>query len=447
MTLSGLLLLSLAVLGLAACEAGPREAPSPTQTATPPPPTATPPPITADSVRGFAGGPVIAGLPQPMDFTFADDGRIFVASKEGAVRIVSAGALLPEPFIRLPVSTLGDRGLTAIALDPEFEENGYVYLYYTYENDSAKPTAAKTGRLIRVTSDGDKAAPGSEVVLLGSIVGDALHPSCHDFPEGADCIPMDGFAHFGGGLRFGLDGTLFVSTGDASHFTPDPDGLRLPVQDLDSLAGKILRINTDGTAPGDNPFFDGDSSANRAKVWAYGLRNPYRFGIRPGSGMPFIGDVGSDYWDEIDAGPAGSNFGWPCYEGAERHPDQSALPACQDLFARGVAVAAPVYAYAISEGAAIIGGVFYEGGDYPPEFDGAYFFADWARGTVSVLRVDGNNELVPGSVLVVLDDGGQPIDFELGPSGDVYYLALDLEAGTGEIRRLTHTPGTQAGSP
>jgi glucose/arabinose dehydrogenase len=259
---------------------------------------------------------------------------------------------------------------------------------------------------------------------------------------------MDGFAHFGGGLRFGLDGSLFLSTGDASHFTIAPNDLRVPVQDLDSLAGKLLRIQPDdGTAPDDNPFFNGDPTANRSKVWAYGLRNPFRFAIQPGTGTPFIADVGSDFWEEIDAATAGANFGWPCYEGALPHPEQISLPACQEIFASRSELVPPVYAYGVSPGAAIIGGVFYEGGDYPPEFDGAYFFGDWVRGTAIALQVDGEGLLVPGSVQTVLADAGQPIDFELGPEGDVYYLALDLEAGTGEIRRLRFDAATPTTTP
>jgi glucose/arabinose dehydrogenase len=438
--------MALLALAASACQAFSDNTPVPTATPSPPP-TATPPPLTADSVIGFSSEPVVTGLAQPMDFAIAPDGRMLVATKEGAVRVVRDGVLLETPLVKVEVNTLGDRGLTAIALDPEFEENGYVYLYYTLDNDPAKPNGPKTGRLARFTADGDVAIPDSEVVLMGKDAGAPSAPSCQDLPAGADCLPMDGFAHFGGGLRFGEDGTLFLSTGDASQFTLDPDALRIRAQDLDSLAGKILRINPDGSAPSDNPFYDDDGSSNRSKVWAYGLRNPYRFAIQPGTGLPFIGDVGSDYWDEIDVATAGANFGWPCFEGAEEQPEQSQTSDCQEVLGSGAEFTNPLYAYPIDSGAAVIGGTFDEGEAYPPEFVGALFFGDWSRGTIDVLRADGEHELVEGSVHVVLSNGGKPVDVELGPDGLVYYLTLDDTTGLGDLRRLTHSPQSPATPP
>jgi len=405
------------------------------------------PASTATTPTGFVSEIAYAGLPQATDFAFAPDGRTFVATKAGAVRIIKDGALLPTPFTTLPVNDIWDRGLIGLALDPDFATNGYVYLYFTYENNASAPWGPKTGRLVRVTASGDVAAPGSETVLLGSVAGDATRPSCQDFAPGADCIPADGLSHNGGGLRFASDGTLFMATGDAAFFAfgPEQPDLMSRSQNLDSLAGKILRVNRDGSAPADNPFFTGDPVANRSKVWAYGLRNPFRFGLQPGTDLPFIGDVGSFLWEEINVGYAGANFGWPCYEGGGPHLVYSKLQFCQDLFTGGATVAHPVYAYpnAYLVGATVIGGVFFQGAAYPPEFQNAYFFGDWVAQSISSLRVDPNNELIPASVTTVLSDAGGPVDFELGPDGDLYYLTLDADAGSSALRRLRFFPGNR----
>ncbi len=352
-------------------------------------------------------------------------------------------------MIELPtINTFWARGLLGLALDPDFETNGYVYLYYTYDNNPADPTGPKTGQLVRVTADHDGAVPGSEVVLLGSVVGDPSQPSCEDFPAGTDCIPADGSDHLGGGLRFSSDGKLFLATGDASWGMTGSEWM-VRVQDLDNLAGKILRLNPDGSAPPDNPYFTGDPAANRSKVWAYGLRNPFRFGLQPDTNLPFVGDVGSFSWEEIHVAGAGLNLGWPCYEGPQQHPVHSALSFCQDLYASSAPVADPLYSYS-HDGlqASVIAGVFYQGSGYPPEVQGAFFYGDFSNNSISVLKVDENNELLPGSVEELLSDAPDPVDFEVGPDGDIYYLAYSLDGqnhtAEGEVAHIRFIPGNRA---
>lgn len=387
---------------------------------------------------------VVSGIPASTDFAFAPDGRIFIAEKEGAVRIVEQGAVLPTPFLELTVNTANDRGLIGLTLDPDFESNGYAYLYYTHEHandlDEAAEIGPRTGQILRVRADGNVAEPGSEHVLIGSIASTPSAPSCEDFPPGADCLPADGLGHQGGQLRFSSDGKLYIATGDAALFLePPPNQLEMEAraQDLDSLAGKLLRVEPDGSAPPDNPFFTGEPTENRSKVWAYGLRNPFRFGLQPGSDLPFIADVGSDFWEEINIANGGENFGWPCYEGREMQPEKSASDFCQDVYATDATTnVPPVYSYEVGSGAAIIGGVFYEGTEYPSDFEGAFFFGDWVHGTVSALKVGANNDPAPDGVVTVLEDAGQPVAFETGPEGNVYYLTLDLATGLSEIRRI-----------
>lgn len=372
----------------------------------------------------FVSETLVDGLAGPTDFAFAPDGRIFIAQKEGLVSVYKDGELLPDPFIELTVNAFHERGLLGLALDPQFATNGYVYLFYVVENSAGEPSGPTTAQVLRVTADGDVAAPGSEFVVLGSVVSNASQPSCSDFPAGSDCIPADAPSHAAGGLRFTSDGKLMVAIGDAEQLWP--------AQDLDSLYGKIVRVNPDGTAPLDNPFFTGDPNAIRSKIWAYGLRNPFRFGLQPGSDLPFIGDVGSSY-EEINEGKPGANFGWPCYSNTMlEHPDK----LCEELDAAG-GTTLPLYAYLREEpGAAVIAGVFYQEGSYPSEYDGAFFFGDFVLGTISSLKVDSNNSLIPDSVTEIVPDAGSPVDFEIGPDGDLYYLSIN----DGEVRRLCFVP-------
>ena len=175
-------------------------------------------------------------------------------------------------------------------------------------NDSG----AKTSRFTRVTANPanpDVALPGSETIILGSVGT----PPCSAYPAGADCIPADGGSHTIGYDALRPDGTLFVGNGDGAD-AGIADPLSLRAQDLDSYNGKILRINKDGTAPPDNPFYDGTNSV-RSKVWLYGVRNPFRFACSPAPASICFGDVGWNTWEEVDRGVKGANFGWPCYEG------------------------------------------------------------------------------------------------------------------------------------
>jgi glucose/arabinose dehydrogenase len=224
------------------------------------------------------GAETVVTLPAftPVGVTFAPDGRMFIWQKNGIVRIYKNGVLLGEPFLDISskVNNFHDRGLLGFALDPNFATNGYAYLFYTYEDRSTPSNGAKTVQLIRVTADPanpDVALPSSEVVLLGAITA----PPCSSHPAGSDCIPADAISHTVGMIRFLSDGTLLLSNGDGSDFNA-VNSLALRAQDLNSYAGKILRIRPDGTAPPDNPFYDGTNSI-RSKVYAYGLRNPYRF--------------------------------------------------------------------------------------------------------------------------------------------------------------------------
>ena len=380
---------------------------------------------------GFEVKTVVGGLNLPTSIAFAPDGRIFVAEKQGAVKIVKNGAVLATPFLQLAdVSDYGDRGLIGIALDPDFAANGWVYVSYTYENDPANYEGPKTGRIARVKAVGDTADMGTMEVLVGTVGGTPQAPSCTDYPAGADCIPSDEGSHSMGGLRFGPDGMLYATLGDGSSFE-FPDPLSERAQDIDSLAGKMLRLNSDGAAPSDNPFYNGDPTSNRSKVWSYGLRNAFRFSFHPNTGLPYLGDVGWFTAEEINKGQAGSNFGWPCREGYGAAPGYDCVaPNYVD----------PWYAYAHdpNTGAgSVTAGVFYQGSSYPAEYQGDYIFGDFAINFLKRIRVD-----AAGSIIAVEDfmaNPGGPVEIMLGPDENIYYLAIY----SGELRRITYTLGNR----
>ena len=235
---------------------------------------------------------------------FAPDGRLFVWQKNGVVRVIKNGQLLPTPFIDLSaqVNTFDDRGFWGLAFDPHFASNGYVYMSYTFENGgNPNSSAPRTSRLTRVTANPanpDVALPGSEMVILGSIGT----PPCSGLPANADCIAADSGSHTLGALHFAPDGTLFVGSRRRRRAAIADTSLR--AQDLDSPNGKILRINPDGSAPPDNPFYDGTNSW-RSRVWLYGVRNPFGFTLHPATGEIFFGDVGWNTWEEVNHGGAG----------------------------------------------------------------------------------------------------------------------------------------------
>ncbi|HXK32608.1 MAG TPA: PQQ-dependent sugar dehydrogenase, partial [Dehalococcoidia bacterium] len=365
-------------------------------------------------------------------FDFAPDGRIFVGKKDGTILVWEDGSLLASPFYVIPnVNDHHDRGLLGLALDPDFAVNGYVYVAYTYENNAADPGGIKTAQVIRLTADGNVAVPGSQLVLLGSQVGTPAKPSCDDWP-GSDCIPSDYLSHTVGNLKFGPDGMLYVATGDGASFS-SVDSRALRAQDVNSLAGKVLRVDpANGQGLASNPFYNGDLAANRAKVWAYGFRNPYRFNFKPGTNTIFIGDVGWSDWEEINVVEPGANYGWPCYEGDFPQPGYQAFSACQALGAGSVTF--PLHDWEHPPDSAAVGGDFVGVNDYASKFHNTYWFGDYARDMIGYLKVDASDNLVPGSVDTFTSAGDGPVQIETGPDGNIYYIAINA----GELRRVRY---------
>ena len=222
-----------------------------------------------------------------------------------------------------------DRGLLGMTLDPNFATNHYVYLLYTYDNQPGNNAAPKTGRLLRITANGDTALAGSAASHSRRYNRDATQPSCENYPVNTNCIPADSLSHGPDSVLFGTDGKLYITIGDSSNYN-DVDIKAFRAQNLDSLSGKVLRINPDGTAPTDNPFYTGNPNDNKSKVYASGLRNPFRLSIREADGLIVVGDVGWSTWEEVNVVFPGANFGWPCYEGNEQQNGAGGTAAYKD---------------------------------------------------------------------------------------------------------------------
>jgi len=213
--------------------------------------------------------------------------------------------------------------------------------------------------------------------------------------------------HNGGAIHFGLDGKLYIAVGENANSAY--------AQTLTNLLGKILRIDASGSIPSDNPFYNTATGVNRA-IWALGLRNPFTFGIQPGTGRMFINDVGQNTWEEIDEGLAGANYGWPNCEGACSSPN----PNFED----------PIHQYSHADGCAIVGGAFYNpaSSQFPPEYVGVYFFADLCGGWIRTL--DNGNQVSPFATGL-----SSPVDLRVSADGSLYYL----DRGRSSVYRVRFT--------
>ncbi|WP_375500949.1 PA14 domain-containing protein [uncultured Nostoc sp.] len=462
--------------------------------------------IIDDDAGNFALETVASGLNQPTAFDWTSDGKsMFIAQKNGIVRVLNNGTLLSTPFIDISgqVNDTRDRGLLGIAVHPDFGKatnpKNYVYLLYTYDPPETNPNNSKnnpnstldnpdqngnrTARLIRVEADPKTnyttAIAGSEVVLLGTngTWENISHPdgnstnvslgyapsgilnkdtgkpftSLQDYLNNLDkvqnvqnFIANDSESHSVGSVRFGTDGSLFVSLGDGTSYNGiDPRAIR--VQDVNNLSGKILRIDAiTGQGLSSNPFYNGDPNSNRSKVYDLGLRNPFRFTIDKNTNTPVIGDVGFDSYEEVNIGKPGANFGWPFYEGGLdangnivnlKQPNYSNLDAAKAFYSSGKSVTAPAYTYKHFGSNSIVMGDFYTGNTFPSIYQDALFVGDFSQGTIDALKFDSQGKIISVKRFASQADRpnlGVPTQITTGKDGNLYYANLT----GGEIDRF-----------
>ena len=338
---------------------------------------------TRDGVR-FSVETILTGLEVPWSLNFAPDGRLFVTERPGRVRIVTLGGVSELALTLDGVFAQGEAGLLGLALDPEFAQNHFVYLYY-----SASVPGGGLNRIVRYREV--NARLGERVVLLDNIPAAQIHD--------------------GGRLRFGPDGLLYASAGDAADTNN--------AQDVASLAGKILRLNRDGTTPRDNRF--------SSPVFTYGHRNPQGFDWHPANGELWESEHGNNGNDEVNALRTGLNFGWPRIEGAAT---MSGMEAPLTFYNPSIAPS---------------GASFYRG-QRLPQFVNNFFVAT-LRGTHLLrLTVDASTRRVTAQERLLEGTFGRLRDVVSGPDGYLYFCTNNRDGrGTpmsGDDRVLRIVPAS-----
>jgi glucose/arabinose dehydrogenase len=432
------------------------------------------------------------GLTQPTVIQFAADGRVFVAQKSGRIFVYDdLNDQFPDTVadLRQSVYNFWDRGLLGMALDPNFPASPYLYVLYSYD---AFPGGGAPEWGGGSSSDPCPNPPGANdegCVVTGRLSRlDIGNPGIWPLGPGDETpLVTDWFqqfpSHSVGSLAFGPDGALYASGGDGANFDyvdygqtasspsagdPAEQGGALRSQDLGTpgdpvtLDGTIIRIDpATGEALPNNPGY-GASDDNEKRIVAYGLRNPFRITMRPGTSEIWAGDVGWTTWEEINriVDPIDGtieNFGWPCYEGDGPQPAYEAatyvnsipfLTPCANLYAAGSgAVVGPYYTYdhnelvvpgeACSFGSSSVSGMaFYQtiGGSYPAAYNGALFFADYSRKCIWAMTTGGGSLPNPGNRVTVAAGAAGPVNLVVGPGGDIFYPGFD----DGKLHRLEY---------
>ncbi len=355
--------------------------------------------------------PVVSGLEQPTSVVNPSDGsgRLFITQKTGLARIVENGELLDAPFLDLTgvVSLESEQGLLGLAFHPDYAKNGRLFIHYNEDGDTVISEFA-------VSDDPNVVDAASERVLLTI---EQPYPN-----------------HKGGNLAFGPDGLLYIGMGDGGA-GGDPEGRG---QDLTTLLGKMLRIDVDTqpdngdpyAVPQSNPFVaSGDAEP---EIWAYGLRNPWKYSFDRETGDLWIADVGQGSFEEVNMQPAsstgGENYGWDVLEGSSCYSDDGSVSEC----ARE-AFALPVTEYGRDEGSSITGGYVYRGENIPA-LAGQYVFGDFGSGLVWTAAPAGDGSYTRATLL---DAGFPVVAFGEDEAGELYVADF-----TGALYRFA--PAAQA---
>ena len=335
--------------------------------------------IAATRVATGLSAPLFAAAPP------GDTSRLFIVEKGGAIKILdlNSGTVLATPFLTVPVDIFSERGLLGLAFDPDYATNGNFYVYATSNDPSPKNQVWR----YHVSADPNVATGVRELIL--------------------DVGPSTNGNHNSGWLGFGPDGYLYIASGEV--------GVPANAQDNSNLLGKILRINSDGTVPPDNPFV---GAPGADEIFAFGLRNPWRASFDSATGTFFIADVGANSFEEINLGQKGANYGWPIAEGTSADPG----------------LVNPIHTYPHGASASVTGGYVYRGES--DGLNGQYFFADFVTGKLFTLRFDGSAWVATERTGQVHTDVGtiaNPASFGEDGRGNLYIV--DISAG--DVFRLT----------
>jgi glucose/arabinose dehydrogenase len=458
---------------------------------------------------GFTDKVAIGNLSEPTAVAFAPDGTAFIGLKTGVIKSFdyNAGNATYEPFgqetnfadLATTVHNYWDRGLTGVAVDPQFPTRPYIYVNYTYNRDPRDnppdvpkwstnpgqqyddcPTPAaspsSTGCLTMVRVSRLTAQLGPQGWVMTGPEKELVAGACFQFGS-----------HASGGLRIGPDGMLYASVGDGASFDfedhgqvnnpcpgdPADEGGSLRSQDLRTtgdalgIGGSIIRVNPDTGAA-----YDG-SNDNAKRIVAYGQRNPWRLTFRPGTTQMWSADVGGSAWEEINQVQVPSsasapttpvNRGWPCYEGTPTGSVRNAgwdaldLPICETLYAAGPGAVVPPYFGYQTRGPLLTPGEHCESStssvsgvafaptssNWPAGYQDSLFFSDYARSCVWRLGKKPNGEPDPSTVIPFVQAASTPVELVAGPGGDLFYVDYGLDAsgvpepGAGGIHRIRY---------
>ncbi|MEA3411030.1 MAG: PQQ-dependent sugar dehydrogenase [Pseudomonadota bacterium] len=356
-----------------------------------------------------------------VDLEFLPDGRLLMLGKTGEILIMdpqSAPPVSKGDYMTLTkINSVNEKGLLSIDLDPDFQNNGYFYVYYNYTPDPDNLDAegepvnrgySRVSRFVHQENSGGLSSRGnlaSETIIW------------------EDLDPAERCCHFGGTVDFGPDGKLYLIIGDKFDNAVG--------QDLTRSGGKIYRLNKDGSIPAGNPDFSAIEPNALPGIWAYGIRNPFRSMWDRQTNRLFIGEVGGNDQataaEDVHLGRAGANYGWPNCEGSACSPSKPSTPAPFDSFDL------PIYSFQHQgDGAAIVGGPVYRGSQFPGSYQGAYFFGDYARATIRYITFNGNGN-VSGD-FDFHDAATKITSLHQGPDGALYYTRF----GNSTLQRIRY---------
>jgi glucose/arabinose dehydrogenase len=394
------------------------------------------PPNFVDQQVAIVGGPTA--------LAFTPDGRLLITTQGGTLRVYQNGALVGTPALTFPSAQICsdfERGLLGVAVDPDFANNNYIYLFYTFRNGAGTCSGSTTpkNRVSRfVLPANNTVSLASETILV-------------------DNMPSPNGNHNGGDVQFGKDGHLYIAVGDGGcDYNGDSGcaGSNNASRDEHTLTGKILRITASGGIPADNPFqgagtarcnvTGGTTPGNRCQeTFAWGLRNPFRMAFDPNApGTVFrINDVGQNVWEEIDLGQSGADYGWNCREGAHTNsttgPCSPTPPGMVD----------PIFEYrhnlqipgttSTANCNAITGGAFVPNGIWPASYDGTYLFSDYTCGWVA--RLSSGGPPFTAQDFATALGGSSVVAMVFGPHGTTQALYYTTFSGTDQVRRIFYS--------